>query len=495
MFNNMCFFLYGLLVLKILKTLMVMLPLMLRSLSLKEGSLSLKSMFLQAVVPRQKSIMTRLRERLNVRVLLSCQQDMETNEVNAASTPVAVVGQISTNSTNTFSVAGPFNTGVSSTFEKSSFVDTSQYPDDPNMPALEDITYSDDEEDVGAEADFTNLETNITEELLQFKRQKVWLLVDLPNGKRDIGFEDPDYPNKVYKVVKALYVLHQAPRACKAEARGIFISQDKYIAKILRMFGLTARKSVSTPIDTEKLLLKDPDGKDVDVHTYRSMIGSLMYLTLSRPEIMFAVYACARFQVTPKALHLHTVKRMFRYLKGKPHLGLWYHKDSPFNLVAYSDSDYAGASLDRKSTTWGCQFLGCRLISWQSKKQIVVATSAIEAKYVVAARQATTGKENSNPFMAGSLPKAMKKVIITEATVREDVRLDDAEMAQQADDVADEVVDGVDVDDVPIGLAEPTLPSPTPTIQPPPPSQELPSTSHIIPTPPLSPIAKSSSPP
>nr|GEV85829.1 uncharacterized mitochondrial protein AtMg00810-like [Tanacetum cinerariifolium] len=364
---------------------MVMLPLMLRSLSLKEGSLSLKSMFLQAVVPRQKSIMTRLRERLNVRVLLSCQQDMETNEVNAASTPVAVVGQISTNSTNTFSVAGPFNTGVSSTFEKSSFVDTSQYPDDPNMPALEDITYSDDEEDVGAEADFTNLETNITEELLQFKRQKVWLLVDLPNGKRDIGFEDPDYPNKVYKVVKALYVLHQAPRACKAEARGIFISQDKYIAKILRMFGLTARKSVSTPIDTEKLLLKDPDGKDVDVHTYRSMIGSLMYLTLSRPEIMFAVYACARFQVTPKALHLHTVKRMFRYLKGKPHLGLWYHKDSPFNLVAYSDSDYAGASLDRKSTTWGCQFLGCRLISWQSKKQIVVATSAIEAKYVVAA--------------------------------------------------------------------------------------------------------------
>nr|GEV85830.1 hypothetical protein [Tanacetum cinerariifolium] len=88
-----------------------------------------------------------------------------------------------------------------------------------------------------------------------------------------------------------------------------------------------------------------------------------------------------------------------------------------------------------------------------------------------------------------------KKVIITEATVREDVRLDDAEMAQQADDVADEVVDGVDVDDVPIGLAEPTLPSPTPTIQPPPPSQELPSTSHIIPTPPLSPIAKSSSPP
>nr|GEV44128.1 hypothetical protein [Tanacetum cinerariifolium] len=119
----------------------------------------------------------------------------------------------------------------------------------------------------------------------------------------------------------------------------------------------------STPIDTEKPLLKDPDGEDVDVHTYRLMNGSLMYLTSSRPDIMFVVCACAHFQVTPKASHLHAVKRIFRYLKGKPHLGLWYPKDSPFNLVAYSDSDYAGASLDRKSTTGGCQFLGCRLIS------------------------------------------------------------------------------------------------------------------------------------
>nr|GFB92602.1 uncharacterized mitochondrial protein AtMg00810-like [Tanacetum cinerariifolium] len=115
------------------------------------------------------------------------------------------------------------------------------------------------------------------------------------------------------------------------------------------------------------------------------MIGSLMYLTSSRPDIMFAVYACARFQVTPKASHLHAVKRIFRYLKGKPNLGLWYLKDSSFDLVAYSDSDYPGASLDRKSTTWGCQFLGCRLISWQCKKQTVVDTSSTEAEYVVAA--------------------------------------------------------------------------------------------------------------
>nr|GEV66155.1 uncharacterized mitochondrial protein AtMg00810-like [Tanacetum cinerariifolium] len=143
--------------------------------------------------------------------------------------------------------------------------------------------------------------------------------------------------------------------------------------------------SASTPIDAEKPLLKDSDGEDVDVHTYRSMIGSLMYITSSRPDIMFVVCVCALFQVTPRVSHLNAVKRIFRYLKGKPYLGLWYPKDSPFDLVAYSDSDYASASLDRKSTTRGCQFLGCRLISWQCKKQIVVATSLTEAKYVAAA--------------------------------------------------------------------------------------------------------------
>nr|GEU85858.1 uncharacterized mitochondrial protein AtMg00810-like [Tanacetum cinerariifolium] len=277
------------------------------------------------------------------------------------------------------------------------------------------------------------------------------------------GFEDSENPNKVYKVVKALYGLNQAPRAwyetlatyilengfqrgtidqtlfikkqqkdilfvqiyvddiifgatntalcqsfkkpmkdkfqmssmgeltfflglqVKQKKDGIFISQDKYVAEILKKFGLSKRKSASTPIDAEKPLLKDLDGEDVDVHTYRSMIGSLMYLTSSRPDIMFAVCVYARFQATPKVSHLNAVKRIFRYLKGKPYLGLWYLKDSPFDLVAYSDSEYAGASLDKKSTTGGCQFLGCRLISWKCKKQIVVATSLTEAKYVAAA--------------------------------------------------------------------------------------------------------------
>ncbi|GJU67695.1 hypothetical protein Tco_1253954 [Tanacetum coccineum] len=112
-------------------------------------------------------------------------------------------------------------------------------------------------------------------------------------------------------------------------------------------------------METQKPLLKDEDGEEVDVHMYR-------------------------YQVNPKISHLHAVKRIFKYLKGQPKLSLWYTKDSSFDLVAYTDSDYAGASLDRKSTTRGCQFLGSRLISWQCKKQAVVANSTTKAKYVAA---------------------------------------------------------------------------------------------------------------
>nr|GEW86869.1 hypothetical protein [Tanacetum cinerariifolium] len=222
-------------------------------------------------------------------------------------------------------------------------------------------------------------------------------------------FEDPDYPHKIYKVVKALCGLHQAPRAWyetlanyllkNSFQRGkidqtLFIKKQKgdillvqvYVDDII--FGFTNKdlckafeklmkekfqmssmgeltffldkKSTSTPIDTDKPLLKDPDGEDVDVHTYRSMIGSLMYLTSSRPDIMFAVCASA----------------------------------------PYSNSDYASASLDRKSTTGGSQFFGCRLISWQCKKQIVIATLSTEAE---------------------------KKVIIIEDTIHQALRLNDAE--------------------------------------------------------------------
>ncbi|GJV99131.1 putative ribonuclease H-like domain-containing protein [Tanacetum coccineum] len=277
------------------------------------------------------------------------------------------------------------------------------------------------------------------------------------------GFVDPDHPTKVYKVVKALYGLHQAPRAwyatlstflekhgykrgtidktlfirrnkkdimlvqvyvddiifgstnkswcdefealmqsrfqmssmgeltfflglqVKQNKGGIFISQDKYVAEILKKFDLVNVKAAITPMETKMPLTKDEEAFDVDVHLYRSMIGSLMYLTASRPDIMYAVCVCSRFQVTPKISHLNAVKRIFKYLKGKPNLGLWYPRESPFDLEAFSDSDYGGSNLDRKSTTGGCQFLGQRLISWQCKKQTIVATSTTEAEYVAAA--------------------------------------------------------------------------------------------------------------
>ncbi|GJZ95865.1 putative ribonuclease H-like domain-containing protein, partial [Tanacetum coccineum] len=441
--------------------------------------------------------------------------------------------------------------------------------DDTNMPNLEEIDYSNDDEDVGAEADMTNLNTimpvspipttrlhkdrpleqiigdinsapqtrrmtkSVTEhgmfssvqqrinhkdfqnclfacflsqaepnkviqalkdpslieamqeELLQFKLQQVWTLVDLPHGKRAIGtkwvyrnkkdergivirnksrlvaqwytqkegidydevfasvakieairlflayasykdfmvyqmdvksaflygkiekevyvyqplgFEDPDFPDRVYKVEKDIYGFNQAPRAwvkgdillvqvyvddiifrstkkvlCTEFEKlmhkkfqmismgeltfflglqvtqkddGIFISQDKYVNEILKKFGFSTVKTASTPMETSKPLMKDESAEDVDVHLYRSMIGSLIYLTSSRPDIMF--------------------------------------DDSPFDLEAYTDTDYARTSLDRKSTIRGCPFLGRRLISWQCKKQTMVANSTIEAEYVAA---------------------------------------------------------------------------------------------------------------
>ncbi|GKF42074.1 hypothetical protein Tco_0125416, partial [Tanacetum coccineum] len=134
---------------------------------------------------------------------------------------------------------------------------------------------------------------------------------------------------------------------------GILICQDKYVVDILKKFGFITVKIASTPMEPNKALAKDEEAHSVDVHLYRSMIRSLMYLTASRPDITFAVCACARFQVTPKTSHLHAVKRIFRYLKGQPKLGLWYPRDSSFDLEAFSDSDYARASLDRKSTIGG----------------------------------------------------------------------------------------------------------------------------------------------
>ena len=114
------------------------------------------------------------------------------------------------------------------------------------------------------------------------------------------------------------------------------------------------------------------------------MIGSLLYLTASRPDIMFSVCMCARFQSAPKESHLLAVKRIFRYLSGSIEIGLWYSRESSYELIAYSDADFAGCKLDRKSTSGTCQFLGVNLISWSSKKQNSVALSMVEAEYIAA---------------------------------------------------------------------------------------------------------------
>ncbi|GJX76354.1 putative ribonuclease H-like domain-containing protein [Tanacetum coccineum] len=337
--------------------------------------------------------------------------------------------------------------------------------DDPNMPDLEEIgKFSDVEDDVSG-ANINNLDTYFQVSLVPTTRihkdhplnQVIGDLIDAIRlflayvlfkdfvvyqmdvksaflyGKieeevyvsQPPGFEDPNFPDRVYNVDKALYGLHQAPRAwyetlstylldngfqrgkidktlfirrvrriillvqvyvddiifgstkkllciefekimhkkfqmssmgeltfflglqVKQKNDGIFISQDKYVTEILNKFGFSDVKTASTPMETHKPLLKDADGEDIDEHMYRSMIGSMMYLTSSRPDIMFVVCVCVRFQVNPKVSHLHAVKRIFRYLKGQPKVGLW-------------------------------------LISWQCKKQNVVDNSTTKAEYIAA---------------------------------------------------------------------------------------------------------------
>ncbi|GJU45567.1 retrovirus-related pol polyprotein from transposon TNT 1-94 [Tanacetum coccineum] len=212
-------------------------------------------------------------------------------------------------------------------------------------------------------------------------------------------------PDKVYRLRKALYGLKQALRAwydklsnfliskgftkglqIHQSPRGIFINQAKYALEILKKHGMEKGQSIGTPMATKPKL-------DVDwsVHlvepiyipqTHHSKIGSLMYLTSSRPDIVQAVCYCARYQARPTKKHLKEVKRIFRYLRGTINMGLWYPKDSGFELTAFSDADHAGCIDTRKSTSRGIQFLGDKLVSWMSKKQDCTAMSSAEAEYV-----------------------------------------------------------------------------------------------------------------
>src|SRR5664279_4273773 len=154
---------------------------------------------------------------------------------------------------------------------------------------------------------------------------------------------------------------------------------------MLKKFKMVDAKPMKTPMSTTLDLHPDLEGKDVDQKVYRFMIGSLLYLCASRPDIMFSVGKCARYQAAPKESHMTVVKRIFRYLLHTPHFGLWYPKGSSFQLLGYSDVDYAGDKKDRKSTSGGCQFLGRSLVCWSSKKQNFVALSTTEAEYISAA--------------------------------------------------------------------------------------------------------------
>ncbi|XP_050222396.1 secreted RxLR effector protein 161-like [Mercurialis annua] len=153
---------------------------------------------------------------------------------------------------------------------------------------------------------------------------------------------------------------------------------------MLKKFGMETSSSSKTPVSTTTKLDKDESGKCIDITMYRGMIGSLLYLTASRPDIMFSVCLCARFQACPKESHLHAVKRILKYLHGTLHLGIYYPRNVDPRLLGYSDADYAGCLIDRKSTSGTCQFLGQSLNSWSSKKQVSVALSTAEAEYVAA---------------------------------------------------------------------------------------------------------------
>ncbi|GJY47723.1 retrovirus-related pol polyprotein from transposon TNT 1-94 [Tanacetum coccineum] len=167
---------------------------------------------------------------------------------------------------------------------------------------------------------------------------------------------------------------------------GIFFNQSKYIKEMLKKFGLEDSKPMKTPMSSDTKLTKDEECESVDSTKYRGMIGSLLYLTASRPDIMFSVCLCARFQEAPKTSHLEAVKRIFRYIKGTTHLGLWYPKGTGIETIVYADSDHARDYVDRKSTSGICTFVGCCLTSWFLKKQTALVISTTEAEYVSAGK-------------------------------------------------------------------------------------------------------------
>nr|GEV56975.1 retrovirus-related Pol polyprotein from transposon TNT 1-94 [Tanacetum cinerariifolium] len=192
-------------------------------------------------------------------------------------------------------------------------------------------------------------------------------------------FVDPDNPNNVYILKKALNGLKQAPRVCP---KGIFLNQSKYALESLKKYGMESCDPVDTPMVEKSKLDEDTQGKAVDSTHYRGMVRTLMYLTSNRPDLVYAVYICARYQARPIEKHLHGIKRIFRYLKETVNRGLWYSKDSAIALTTFVDVDHAGCQDTRRSTSGSMQLLGDRLVSWSSKRQKSAAISSTKAEYI-----------------------------------------------------------------------------------------------------------------
>ncbi|GJX72780.1 retrovirus-related pol polyprotein from transposon TNT 1-94 [Tanacetum coccineum] len=164
--------------------------------------------------------------------------------------------------------------------------------------------------------------------------------------------------------------------------RDIFLNQSKYALESLRKYGMESSGIVDTPMVKKSKLDEDPHGKAIDATHYRGMVGTLMYLTASRPDLTFVVCMCARYQAKPTEKHFHAVKRIFKYLRGSVNRGLWYPKDSSIALTAYADADHAGCQDTRRSTSGSMQLLGDRLVSWSLKRQKSAAISSTEAEYI-----------------------------------------------------------------------------------------------------------------
>ncbi|XP_062104185.1 uncharacterized mitochondrial protein AtMg00810-like [Humulus lupulus] len=210
----------------------------------------------------------------------------------------------------------------------------------------------------------------IQEELDQFIHNKVWMLVPRPtcaNAIEQTGFSK----TKVMSLVKQ-------------SDDGTFVSQSKYAKNLVKKFGLENAKHINTPMSTTLKLSKDEQGVKVEPTLYRSMIGNLLYLIASRPNICYSVGVCARYQGNPMESHISIVKRIIRYVNSTVDFGIWFSKDTNSNLVCFSDTDWAKNAYDRKSTNGGCFYIGNNLVSGHSKKQSCISLLTAEAEYIAA---------------------------------------------------------------------------------------------------------------